>query len=253
MPTRNPIAPVTPANRIETLDAVRGAAMVWMMAFHLLFDLNMFGLLSPKQNFFGDPLWTWQRTCIVSLFLLCAGAGQALALQAAQGARRFWQRWAQVAGCAGLVSLGSWWMFPGSWISFGVLHGIAVMLPLLRWTAPLGHWRWPLALVCGAFPFVWQHEVFNGRWLNWTGLVSRLPVTMDFVPVLPWFGMMLMGALLVPVWQAWHSRRSSPNAEPLAQPWRALATLGRWPLTVYMLHQPVFIGALYGWRALSAG
>ena len=27
-----------------------------------------------------------------------------------------------------LVSVGSWWMFPRSYISFGVLHGIAVML-----------------------------------------------------------------------------------------------------------------------------
>jgi len=30
-----------------------------------------------------------------------------------------------------------------------------------------------------------------------------------------------------------------------------LALLGRWPLGFYMLHQPVFIGAILGGRALG--
>ena len=43
--------------------------------------------------------------------------------------RRPWRRaFLLAAGCALLVSAGSWFMFPNSWISFGVLHGIAVML-----------------------------------------------------------------------------------------------------------------------------
>jgi len=30
-----------------------------------------------------------------------------------------------------------------------------------------------------------------------------------------------------------------------------LALLGRWPLTFYMLHQPLFIGAILGGRTLG--
>ena len=88
------------AQRHDRVDALRGAAMVWMAVFHLCFDLNLYGLIEPRQNFYRDPYWTGQRTVIVSLFLLCAGLGQALALQAAQGWPRFWRRWAQVAACA---------------------------------------------------------------------------------------------------------------------------------------------------------
>ena len=121
-----------PAARLDRLDALRGVAIVWMVAFHFAFDLNHFGWLQPPQRFTQDPFWTLQRTLIVSLFLLCAGAGQAVALQAGLGWRRFWQRWMQVAGCALLVSAGSALMFPRSWISFGVLHGIALMLAETR-------------------------------------------------------------------------------------------------------------------------
>ncbi|MDZ7937784.1 MAG: heparan-alpha-glucosaminide N-acetyltransferase domain-containing protein [Rhodoferax sp.] len=59
--------------RWDGLDALRACAMLWMTAFHFSFDLSHAGLW--PQNFYSDPVWTWQRTCILSLFLLCAGAG----------------------------------------------------------------------------------------------------------------------------------------------------------------------------------
>ena len=128
------------AQRFDSIDALRGVAIVWMTLFHFSFDLNYFGFV--RQNFYDDPFWTWQRTLIVSLFLFCAGLGQAIAVQQGQSWARFWRRWAQVAGCAVLVSVGSWFMFPNSFIYFGVLHGIAVMLILVRLTAGWGRWLW---------------------------------------------------------------------------------------------------------------
>ena len=129
-----------PRARYDSIDALRGAAIVWMTVYHFCFDLNHFRWL--HQDFYRDPFWTWQRTAIVSLFLFCAGLGQAVAFDQRQGWPRFWKRWAQVAGCALLVTLGSWWMFPQSFIYFGVLHGIAVMLVVVRLTAGWGRWLW---------------------------------------------------------------------------------------------------------------
>ena len=124
------------STRAARVDALRGAAIVWMVVYHFSFDLHFFGLALHGHNFYADALWTRQRTGIVSLFLLCAGLGQALAEAGGQGWPRFWRRWGQVAGCAALVSLATLVMFPRSWISFGVLHGMAVMLLLTRLLAP---------------------------------------------------------------------------------------------------------------------
>ena len=118
--------------RFDTVDALRGAAIVWMTLFHFCFDLNQFGYIT--QNFYTDPAWTYQRAAIVTLFVFCAGLGQAIAVHQAQTAYRFWRRWAQVAGCALLVTAGSYWMYPKSFIYFGVLHGMAVMLIICRFT-----------------------------------------------------------------------------------------------------------------------
>ena len=137
MPTRH-----SPLLRYSSIDTLRGIAIVWMTLFHFCFDLNHFGWI--KQQMLTDPVWTVQRTLIVSLFLFCAGLGQAAALSRGEPDQifglAFWRRWAQVAGAALLVSAGSWWMFGKGYIYFGVLHGIAVMLILLRCLAGAGRW-----------------------------------------------------------------------------------------------------------------
>ncbi|WP_298832959.1 DUF1624 domain-containing protein [uncultured Piscinibacter sp.] len=232
--------------RFDRLDALRGAAIVWMAVFHFCFDLNYFGVI--KQNFYTDPLWTLQRVCIVSLFLFCAGLSQAVALEQGQSWQRFWRRWAQIAVCAVLVSLGSALMFPSSWISFGILHGIALMLILARLLAPLKGGLWVAGGAAILLPQLFQHPFFDSRLTNWVGLVTRKPVTEDFAPVLPWLGVMLWG-LAAGRWVLVHRRHWL--AGPLVRPLAPLAALGRWSLSFYMVHQPVLIGALMGVLALT--
>ena len=231
--------------RFDRLDALRGVAMLWMAGFHFAFDLNLFGFLVPREDFYRDPFWTVQRSCIVGLFLLCAGAGQAVALERAQGWPRFWRRWAQVAGCALAVSAGSALMFPHSWIHFGVLHGMAVMLVLARLLAPLRGGLWIAGALALALPSLAQHPVFDAPWLHWTGLVTRKPVTEDYVPVLPWLGVMLWG---LAAGQALLAQRRTWLSGPLPAAARPLAVLGRWSLSFYMVHQPVLIGVLMAVR-----
>lgn len=223
--------------RLLSLDTLRGAAIAWMVAFHLCFDLNHFGWLEPRQQFLSDPFWTWQRVCIVSLFMFCAGASQAMAQVQGQSWLRFWRRWAQVVACAALVSLATWFVFPQSWISFGVLHGLALMVLLARLTA-----AWParvligLAVLALLAPHGLSHPIFDNRWLHGVGLVTHKPVTEDYAPLLPWMGMVWMGLALGPRLQGIQLPRNRCT--------QVLAFVGQWPLSVYMLHQPLFWGLL---------
>ena len=242
----SPDASAPAAGRYERLDALRGVAIVWMAAFHFCFDLNHYGLI--EQDFYADPWWTVQRSAIVTLFLLCVGMGQAVAQVQGQSLRRFGRRWAQIAGCAVLVSLGSALMFPRTYISFGVLHGIAVMLLLLRLAAPAGRWPWLLwwgGAVALLLPLYVEHPFFDARATNWVGLVTHKPITEDYVPVLPWRGEALWG-LAAGQWVLRHRAGwlSRPLPVALRLPGRPLAALGRWSLSFYMLHQPVLIGGV---------
>ena len=234
------------ASRFDRLDALRAVAILWMAAFHFCFDLNYYKFI--QQNFYTDPFWTVQRSVIVSLFLFCAGFGQAVAWEQGQGWPRFWRRWAQVAGCALLVTAGSYLMFPRSYISFGVLHGIALMLIITRLTARFGTWLWPLGLVAIALPHLVRDSFFDSRFTNWVGLVTRKPITEDYAPLLPWIGVMWWG-LAAGQWVLKNRREWVTGALPAAL--SPLATLGRWSLSFYMLHQPVLIGLLMAVRSLQ--
>lgn len=244
--------------RSERLDALRALAMVWMTVFHLGFDLAYFGWWI--QDFYHDPLWTTQRVLIVSLFLFCAGASQALALHQGQTWRAFGRRWLEIAGCALLVSLGSRLMFPDSFIYFGVLHAIAVMLLALRLAASL--WRggdifwWlagAMAVALGAVgPALIANDprlkLLDGPGLNWIGLISAKPRTEDYVPLLPWLGPLLWGYVSMRYLLRRRSHWVFASVRPVVRP---LARLGTWSLLYYMVHQPVMIGLLLALQQLS--
>ena len=238
------------SGRLDRIDMLRAVAMLWMTAYHFAYDLDFFRLID--QDFHRDPFWTWQRTAIVSGFLFTAGLSQAVALAQGQGWPRFWKRWAQVAGAALLVSAGSALMFPKTFIYFGVLHGIAVMLIVVRLTAGWGAWLWLLGALAVAAKFIAPVvivavpalAVLNTPGLNALGFVSRLPMTEDYVPLLPWLGVMWWGVAA----GQWALRQrpqwlgaGDPPATGLR---RGLAVLGRWSLSYYLLHQPVLIGGL---------
>jgi uncharacterized membrane protein len=253
-PVPSPVAP--PSTRFDSVDALRGIAMLWMTVFHFCFDLNHFGFW--KQNFYTDPFWTWQRSCILSLFLLTAGLGQAIAVQQGQSWPRFWRRWIFVAGAALLVSIGSYAMYPQTFIYFGVLHGMAAMLIVVRLMAGWGRAMWML-WVMGALVFAiyfiavracpdcllatFSSNLDAKTW-NWLGLVTRKPITEDYVPLIPWLGVMCWG-MAAGQWVL--KNHANWLVLPSASTHRAvgfLATLGRWSLSYYLVHQPVMIGVL---------
>jgi uncharacterized membrane protein len=259
--------PASTSNRYAAIDMLRGLAMVWMTLFHFSFDLQHFGYL--QANFYSDPFWTLQRSAIVSLFVFCAGLGQAVALQQGQRWGRFWTRWRQIALCALAVSAGSFFMFPNGYIYFGILHGMAVMLVAVRLlgaSAWAGGWRLcALGLLALALPHLaaqahalWPGlDFLNARAWNWLGLISRKPVTEDYAPLFPWLGVMCLGLaagqyVLRRHGAALQGFGLACTRGVLGAPLRGLAFLGRWSLSYYMLHQPLLIGAfsLLAWLRL---
>jgi uncharacterized membrane protein len=236
---RDPALESSTRRRFDRLDALRAAAIVWMAAFHFSFDLNYFKF--THQNFYNDPFWTVQRACIVTLFLFCSAFGQAIAIEQQQSWPRFWKRWSQVAGCALLVTAGSMWMFPRAFISFGVLHCIALLMIVLRLSAGAGRWLWPIGLIALLLPHFVKHSFFDTRWTNWVGLITHRPITEDYVPVFPWIGVAWWG-LAAGQWVL--ANRREWVAGTLNDGLKPLAVLGRWSLSFYMLHQPVLIGLL---------
>jgi uncharacterized membrane protein len=238
---RRGAAPATPhaaAGRIPAVDALRGLAVVAMIAFHFCFDLAYFRLAA--WDFYRDPFWLTARTLILSSFLLLAGASLVLAQRTPRGRARFWRHVGQVAACALLVSAGSYVVYPRSYIWFGVLHAIAVSLVLIRPLAGRPRLALALGLAAIAAGNLIASPWFDGRTWGWLGFATVKPVTEDYVPLIPWTGVMLVGVALG------HAlvRNDFRAIAPFARLPRWIAWLGRHSLVVYMVHQPLLFGAL---------
>lgn len=236
----SPAAHAAPSTtRIAGLDALRGLAIVAMIAYHLCFDLRYFGI--THWDFEHDPRWLTARALILSSFLLIAGISAVLAQRRAFPVRHWLRHIGIIAGAALLVSAGSWLLFPRSFIWFGVLHAIAISLLLAR---PLAG-RPVLAALVGVAVIVagWTYAsaVFDTPMLGWIGFMTAKPVTEDYVPLFPWTGVLLLG---IAAGHALVGTRSAALA-PFARLPATLRVLGRHSLVVYLLHQPLLLGVLW--------
>jgi uncharacterized membrane protein len=241
---KTPLPPLSPklAARYPAIDALRGVALLAMFAYHFSFDLVYFHVVQANPH--ESLVWIACRTLILSSFLLLVGMSLVLANRDGIRWPAFWRRFAQVAGCAMLVSIGSYVIFPKSWVYFGVLHHIALasLLELAFLRFDVLNLLLGLVLI-GVGAFV-QLPAFDAPPLNWIGLMTHKPITKDYVPLLPWFGVVLVGMFL--------GKRFLSGAFMLVKNWqpvngasRLLTIIGRHTLLLYMLHQPVFFGLLW--------
>ena len=238
--------------RFAGVDMLRGVAIAMMIAYHFCYDLAHFGLVPwVPDDMLAESGWIAWRTVIVVSFLALVGFSRALSLAFKPSASDFWKRWAQIAGAAVLVSLASRWFAGERWIYFGILHFIAVAILLCRlWllrvqsapvTAAVG-----LALIVAGLSF--SSPALDALPLNVLGFAAHKPHTDDYVPLVPWMGVVLIGLAGGLLWKA---RDFEPPAAlerlraavPAALQ-AALAGAGRWSLTIYLVHQPILIGAL---------
>jgi uncharacterized membrane protein len=228
--------------RLAAVDAVRGAAVLAMVVYHFAWDLSARGLI--EVDVVRDPLWRGFARSIAGTFLVLVGVGLVLAIRNGIRWRPYLRRLALIVGAAGLVSAATYWSEPSTFVYFGILHMIAagsiVTLPFLA----LPSWLvGAAALAALAAPDFLTGPAFDAPFWWWLGLTVHPRPSVDYVPVLPWLAPILAGLLVGRLirereggaFAAW--RRKGP-AEKIA------VLAGRWSLLIYLLHQPLLVGAL---------
>jgi uncharacterized membrane protein len=232
-----------PKNHFALLDVIRGFAILLMFIYHFSFDLDYYGFI--QQNFLQDAFWINFRLLIVTLFLTVMGVSLYLASYRGLNKKRFRQRLLLLIFYSSLVSISSWIMYPKAMIFFGILHFITVASVLGLLFVRLGIINLLLGISLIIISQFVQHSFFDQTYMQWFGLMSKLPIAVDYVPVLPWFGVVLIGMYLGQMlaqspaesfFSSWQSNNTASN----------LLVLGsRYSLHIYMLHQPLFLGILY--------
>jgi uncharacterized membrane protein len=229
--------------RWPAIDLARGVAIAAMVVYHLAWDLSFVRLIAT--DVISHPAWQMFARTIAAAFLMLVGIGLVLGHGEGVRWRSFGQRLALLAGAALAVSILTRIAFPDGYIFFGILHSIAVSsvlaLPFLR--APL-----PLIAAAAAFcfvaPLLFTAPALDAPFLDWLGLGSRTPLTNDYVPVFPWFGVVLIGVAAGRLLRSWRPGPPTASPSPGGLLSRVLIWSGRRSLLIYLLHQPLLLGGL---------
>ncbi|WGH79718.1 heparan-alpha-glucosaminide N-acetyltransferase [Jannaschia ovalis] len=239
--------PAASGARLIAVDWLRGFALAHMVAFHFLYDLRLYGL-APDWMRYGAPFQAWAAS-IAGSFIFLAGLSLWLAHGRGFRARGYLRRLGMLVLAALAVSVATRIAVPGAWVRFGILHSIALssLLGLAFLRAP----AWATAAaglaVLFALPAL-RDPAFDGLWWLWSGLGTARPPMIDYEPMVPWFGPFLLGLAFGQAGGAALLRWGPAAPGRLAA---ALAWPGRHALTVYLLHQPILIGAILGWSRLT--
>jgi len=233
----------TQSERYPLIDVLRGSAIIMMIVFHFSFDLSVFGY--ADFDFYHSPFWLNFQILIVSIFTFVMGMSFQLANKGKINWKKYFRRLALLGFCAALITLSTYFVNGDRFIYFGILHFIFVAsllaIPFLRL-----YWA-NLILGTGILllNLFFQSTIFNQIYLQWIGFMTYKPATDDYEPMIPWFGMVLIGMFFA----RWAINNNNVH---LFTTWRVKSKLtstlrfaGIHSLIVYMFHQPLFYGFFY--------
>ena len=122
------VAVSKPSIRFLSIDIVRIIAIIFMVIFHLIYDLHLFNFKFIPRSF--SPFWIYFPRLIVFLFLLAVGMSIGVSTKSPSFVKYIKSQKKLFAACL-IVSLTTYFVFPSRWIYFGTLHCIFACKVLL--------------------------------------------------------------------------------------------------------------------------
>ena len=234
-------------DRYWEVDFLRGIAVIGMVLFHTVWNLDFFNLISPELfsafEFSGYVRYIFITLVGVSLSISYRRAISKGNVSQRQLFLKYLQRgvtiflWGVVVTVALLVST-------GGRVDFGILHligfSIVVAFPFLKYR-----------LLNMLFAFaVWGIAVYFGtievnfNWLVWLGIEPNLYNAVDYFPVFPWFALVLAGIFIGNVIYSDSGRNFKFPELGTWKPIQWILWIGRNALFIYLIHQPIIFGII---------
>jgi uncharacterized membrane protein len=234
------------ADRFWEVDAARGVAIIMMIVYHSTYDLDTLGGYDIQST---SGYWALFADATAGLFLFLVGVS--LAISRARTTLRGWRLFGKYLArgltilAYGMVLTVFFLILGIGVVAFGILHliGVSIILayPLLRLrfaNLALG------TLIFVAGQYILAQDLYSQDfWLLPFGVVPEGVIMPDYRPLLPWFGIVLIGLFFGNVVYG-DGRRTAVPEDRAPVPARLLVPLGRNSLFIYLVHQPIIIALL---------
>ncbi|MFW5928686.1 MAG: heparan-alpha-glucosaminide N-acetyltransferase [Thermoplasmatota archaeon] len=231
--------------RFWEIDFMRGIAIIMMITFHSAFNLYYFDLFDI--NIDSTPWWLLARST-ATIFIFLVGTSLTLSYSKAKRSKsrkgifaKYIIRGFKIFFWGIFITVITYLFLGDAFVRFGILHfiglSIIIALPFLRFKK--------INIIIGSVIVIIGYYIesftVETNWLMWIGLRPASFYTVDYFPLLPWFGLILFGIFAGNSLYPDHERRFElPDLSDIG-PIKIFSFLGKHSLLIYLLHQPVII------------
>ncbi len=232
-------------HRFWEIDALRGIAIAMMLLSNAITDLQFFN--APFAP--AGALWFWFARITAFIFVFLVGVSLTLSYSRTSQQTgsppfsKYLKRGAKIFSWGLAITAVTWIFIPSGFVVFGVLHLIGVSIPLAYFflKEKAAYWALLLALLFIAAGIWLQGISFGFNWLLWLGFIPAGFYTVDYLPLLPWLGVVLLGLFFGNMLYPDYRRKFSLPKLSKISAVRLLGFLGRHSLFIYLLHQPIIL------------
>ncbi len=227
--------------RFWEIDFFRGLAVVLMILFNYAFALDYLGVYTLTE---GWLFWWLFPRVVASMFIFLAGISLTIGYSRNKRISRHIRRGLWIFSWGIVLTIITWLFLPAGTVWFGILHfiGLSVIISLLFIKLRPKHLP-AVALIFLLIGTYLNNLAVDFSWLLWLGVMPYNFSTLDYFPILPWFGIFLIGMAFGKTFYANGKRAFGLRREPSIS--KLLNFLGGHSLFIYLLHIPVLIVLLY--------
>ena len=241
---RNTHSNTTVRRRFWEIDLSRTAAIVMMITFHALYVPDYLGIANTMTVVRYGFWWWFPRVTAVAPFTFLAGMSLPISQTRSQTTSSIMLRGIKIFALGMVITLITWLVSRDGYVRFGILHFFGIAFMIGHFFTRFRFINLMLGLVLLAIGIYLDGVYFDFPWLLWLGLKPRGVYMMDYIPLLPWFGVFLLGIFCSKMLYPEGNRRFSIREfnDPVT---RALTLPGRHPLVIYLAQWPVIVGILF--------
>ena len=234
---------ISTRKRFWEIDLLRTVAIVMMITFHVLYLLNYFDIHHTGVPGVHYGFWWWFPRVTAGTFIFLAGVSLTITYSRGKRMSGFLLRGLKIFAWGMGITLLTWLIAPDAYVRFGILHFFGIAFILTPFFLRFRFINLILGIALLAVGIYLGGISFDFPWLLWLGLMPHGFRTLDYFPLLPWFGLLLVGMFSGKILYPQGNRRL--NIHEFSNPVTSALTLpGRHPLVIYLAQWPVVIGVL---------
>lgn len=223
--------------RIIEIDFLRTLAIVLMIIFHIVYDLNAFvGIDINYQSGF----WYWEGKIAALIFITISGISSGFS-------RAPIKRGLKVLGYGMIITLVTYMLFREQYVRFGILHLLGTGMILFPIFKKINMWILLLLSIA-----VFLTRSILAELLATTSLFIPFGImyegfsSIDYYPIFPYISFFILGVLAYKIFYYKGKSLLNINYEN-----RVITIISKNSLIIYLIHQPIILLNIYIFKLLN--